>query len=84
MNKPIPTCRTMPRALTIIALVVLALVSGWALSGCGQTTTETQGTFGLKVFIDSGTGCQYVAVGSTIDGHSVTPRMDRDGKQICK
>jgi hypothetical protein len=31
MKPTIPTCRTMPRALTIIALVVLALVSGWIL-----------------------------------------------------
>ncbi len=36
---------------------------------------------GMALYIDHGTGCQYVKAG--IFG-GLTPRLGRDGKQICR
>lgn len=36
-------------------------------------------TYGVDVMVDGLTGCQYLRTGRT----GITPRMGRDGKQIC-
>ena len=42
-------------------------------------TDPSGGRSGLKIYTDSGTGCQYLSV----SGGGVTPRMSADGKPIC-
>jgi len=36
------------------------------------------GASGMRIFTDAKTGCQYLRVGD-----SITPRLDRNGHQIC-
>lgn len=53
------------------------------LPGCrGRTSGEVvAGGFGNDplVYIDRATGCEYLS-----DGKGLTPRMQRDGKHICR
>lgn len=58
------------------------------LAGCypkEHPNSPKRGGIGdLRVWVDSETGCEYLTVGSSLDGQAVTPRMGRDGKQICR
>lgn len=43
------------------------------------------GRSGMWVLIDSRTGCQYLGWdGAYNRGAAITPRMDNNGKQVCK
>jgi hypothetical protein len=63
-------------------------------AGCGPRTAERAGANGEipvvldnaadpLVFKDRGTGCEYLAIGMNSAG-ALTPRLDRNGKQVCK
>jgi len=50
------------------------------LGGCDKPVSETVPTVAnLYVYRDAGTGCEYVGASH----HGITPRLGRDGKQIC-
>jgi PBP1b-binding outer membrane lipoprotein LpoB len=64
------------------------LVGSALLAGCmaddddtavSQKDANGQKT-GLVIFTDAATGCQYVR---TLRRDGITPRMGKDGKQIC-
>lgn len=58
-------------------LVLLALLC----AGCGRDNSDPPGgRSGMKVKIDNLTGCEYLR---TYEG-GLTPRLDADGKQICR
>lgn len=42
-------------------------------------TDPAGGRSGLKIYTDSGTGCQYLSV----SGGGVTPRLNTDGQPTC-
>ncbi|TQI78737.1 hypothetical protein FHU10_1222 [Serratia fonticola] len=67
--------------VALTAVIVLPLFS-WLSFKAGFLTDETDGTSrsGMALYIDAGTGCQYLAV----SGSGITPRMDKDGYQVCK
>ena len=88
MQNKIPTRRSAwPSwsAYLIVAFVVAVLL---ALTGCSPSATyeknrsdDSPGGI-LRAVTDADTGCQYlVFVGPT---GGITPRLDRNGKQICK
>ena len=57
-------------------LIIFAL----ALSGCGKWDYQSLGG-GLAVYRDSLTGCEYLR---PIGYSALTPRVDADGKHICR
>lgn len=82
MNKPIPT-RSDPWARwakILLALIVSATLL--ALAGCAprDDSDSVEGRSGLVPRTDALTGCQYL----TGPSGSITPRLGRDGKQVCK
>ena len=80
MNRPIPTRRRYPRAWVVFSIIVVACLMG-ALVGCDSpAATNTGNSWTPSVWTDSETGCQYL---SPRDGKAITPRMGRDGKQVC-
>jgi len=66
--------------LLFVAAVLLAM-----LTGCGgkDDSDTAEGRSGMTPRTDALTGCQYLTY-RTVYGASITPRMDRDGKQVCK
>lgn len=64
--------------------VLMALLGGLILYGALQPYEPRDDSDGptenshMEVFTDHLTGCQYLYRGS------LTPRMDRTGKQVCK
>lgn len=66
-------------------LVAMVLVINWLLNmtPLGRDDTDTgrwgDGRSGVKPITDAKTGCQYLV---TSDG-GITPRLGKDGKQIC-
>lgn len=82
MKKPIPTLNDpwVRWARLIGVLFVSATVL--ALLGCGQGNK----VWGDPAYVvtDAG-GCQYITTWKERNrGYGGTPRMDRDGKQVCK
>jgi Family of unknown function (DUF6440) len=66
----------------LIVLFVAAVLL--ALSGCARDDSDpVDGRSGMTPRTDALTGCQYLTYSHTY-GTSITPRMDRDGKQVCK
>jgi len=66
---------------TLIFIVIVGVLAA-VLLGCmpapaPKPPDHPQGGLGLSA--DALTGCQYLT-----NGHSITPRMGADGKQICK
>lgn len=43
-----------------------------------DSTDSVEARSGLSLYTDYSTGCQYVSAGG-----GITPRMGKDGKQIC-
>lgn len=84
MHKKIPTRRC--RAHSGASFVLVAFIGAvlLALTGCaprtGDTGAEKQAVDPV-LYVDRETGCHYLATG---DVKALTPRMDRDGKQVCK
>ncbi|MGM3162412.1 hypothetical protein ACS25C_16775 [Dickeya undicola] len=64
----------------IVGAVAIPVVS-WLAFKAGLTGDDTDGVgrSGLSLYTDAGTGCQYLSAG----GSGITPRMDKDGYQIC-
>lgn len=78
----------MTRSILILWPLILAVV---LLDGCKRAeaqhdkikpnVSEFYGSDTIvRVFTDPETGCQYLGM----YGEAVTPRMGRDGKQICR
>lgn len=74
---------------TILKWVVIFFLIGLAISffvrfthvGMDDTDSRQDGKIsGLRPRTDYGTGCQYL---ETRDG-AITPRLGRDGKQVCR
>ncbi|MCW2480509.1 hypothetical protein [Candidatus Symbiopectobacterium sp. NZEC135] len=65
---------------TAIAILFFTLAS-WLLFKTGLTADDTDGASrsGLVTYTDAATGCQYLSAG----GSGITPRMDKDGYQVC-
>lgn len=61
-----------------ILFLLVVIVVGYYLPH--DDSDPVNGRSGLGVYTDNLTGCQYLA---TLFG-SPTPRMDRNGKQVCK
>lgn len=70
-------------ARLLIALFISATIL--ALTGCAphDDSDPPEGRSGMTPRTDALTGCQYLTYG-TVYGASITPRMDRSGKQVCK
>ncbi|WP_025123942.1 MULTISPECIES: DUF6440 family protein [unclassified Serratia (in: enterobacteria)] len=67
--------------IVVIAAIILPLLS-WLSFKAGFLVDDTDGIrrSGLALYTDVGTGCQYLSV----SGSGITPRMDKDGYQVCK
>ncbi|AJC68418.1 MULTISPECIES: hypothetical protein [Dickeya] len=65
--------------LTVGAVAVTSV--SWLAFKAGLTGDDTDGVnrSGLSLYTDAATGCQYISAG----GSGITPRMDKDGYQIC-
>lgn len=38
---------------------------------------------GMRLYIDHRTGCQYLSGGNLLGATGITPRLDKNGKQVC-
>lgn len=76
--------RDLPTILGFLAAVVLlTFFAQWAINDARPARDDSDppdGHSGMTIYTDHLTGCQYLKKG----GSSLTPRLDRDGKQICK
>ena len=61
------------------AIIVLGLIGSIVGYPQKDDTDPSGGRSGLKIYTDSGTGCQYLSVSSG----GVTPRLNADGHPIC-
>lgn len=61
------------------AIIVLGLIGSAVGYPQKDDTDPSGGRSGLKIYTDSGTGCQYLSVSSG----GVTPRLNADGHPIC-
>ena len=61
------------------SLIALALLG---LTGCGASEPDSFMS-PYVFFTDPQTGCDYVVYRGAYGG-GITPRMDADGKQVCK
>jgi len=61
------------------AIIVLGLIGSLVGYQKKDDTDPVDGRSGLKIYTDSGTGCQYLSV----SGGGVTPRLNVDGHPIC-
>lgn len=84
MNKPIPTCRDPWARWAKIILAIAVCATLLALAGCAKDDTDPDGgRSGMTPYTDALTGCQYLVV-KGVYSRAMYPRMDRDGKQVCK
>lgn len=62
--------------------VIVFLAMSWLAFKSGLTRDDTDGLTrsGLALYTDTATGCQYLSA----NGSGITPRMDKDGYQVCK
>lgn len=61
-------------------LILMALLcAGCSVSSHNDSDMPDGRLSGMNVRTDALTGCQYL-----YGGNSITPRMGRDGKQVCK
>ncbi len=64
----------MKRVLIVMAMAV-------TLAGCAKDDSDPEnGVSGMNVYRDNLTGCEYLGI--THGG--LTPRMDRNGQQVCR
>lgn len=78
------------RSLILFTLPALSLALALTITGCGRQVSrtlpdatdnhETGEPSGMSIYTDHGTGCQYL----TINGRGLTPRLDANGRPICK
>jgi hypothetical protein len=59
-----------------------ALLATLAACNVGDDTDDRENNHasGMRLYTDYGTGCQYLRGG----GGGITPRMDANGKQVCR
>jgi hypothetical protein len=60
----------------VLAVIIAIAMNAW---GSRDSTDSPTKRSNMALRIDHGTGCQYLA---SKEGH-LTPRMGRDGKQVC-
>lgn len=62
-------------------LTILLLSAAIALTGCSPDDSDgANGSIsGMEPHVDAKTGCEYLSVAHG----GITPRLDRDGHQIC-
>lgn len=65
----------------VIIITVLCTALPWLMFKTGLTADDSDGASrsGLVTYTDATTGCQYLSAG----GSGITPRMDKDGYQVC-
>lgn len=68
-----------PMIYIIFALIIVIILCLWPRPYDSSDNPETQQRSGMRIHVDHETGCEYLDVGS-----SLTPRLDSDGKQICR
>jgi hypothetical protein len=78
----------MMRALTIFAAGAVGTVAVVLLIG-GSTRDDSDppnGRSGLVIYKDHLTGCEYLArpAIAPLMAQLITPRMDADGRQVCR
>lgn len=66
--------------LLIISFLVFTLILDWFTPYDDSDDKQAKERSGLSVYTDHLTGCQYL--GKTFG--PPTPRMGKDGKQVCK
>lgn len=66
--------------ITALALLAIAYLV-FAANMQGGKASGGPRAYGVNVFIDTTTGCEYLSGGLA---SGITPRMDANGKQICK
>jgi len=82
MQKPIPTCRDPWARWAKIILAIAVCATLLALAGCApRTAGDAKSAIDPVLYVDQETGCHYLSTGQF---SGITPRMDRDGKQVCK
>ena len=68
------------RLLFWVGLMVMASLAISHFTDIGRDNTDSPTERSdMRLLIDHGTGCQYLNRGSAI-----TPRLGRDGKQVCR
>ena len=65
-------------SVIVAAMILLVLLVGWAETQPMDNSDPPTGRSGMNVYTDNLTGGQYLGT----DGMGLTPRLDRDGKQI--
>lgn len=66
---------------TLGVLITLFAVFAFACGRIPPPSFSNDYHDGLSIHTDTTTGCQYV---SAKEGKDLTPRMDSNGKQICR
>lgn len=64
----------------LFAALILVWAISWFYPNPRDATDPPNGRSGMKLTTDAETGCQYLSVA----GGGITPRLDANGKQICK
>lgn len=88
MQKPIPTRDDLWVHWARVAFAMFVVAVLLALAGCARDDSDpVDGRSGMTPRTDARTdaltGCQYLTYSHSY-GTSITPRMDRDGKQVRK
>lgn len=66
--------------MVAIGVLVLSLLVKAAITTPKDGTDPVDGRSGLSIYIDHGTGCQYISVGR---GGGLTPRLTANGAHMC-
>ena len=94
MQKPIPTCRDPWARWAKIILAIVVCATLLALAGCrpkeeiaplptpGTPVAPATRAMPPVLFVDNETGCHYLSSGGA--DAPLVPRLDRNGKQVCK
>jgi hypothetical protein len=69
-------------AILLLVLCALAMLAGCEAHGSSTPPDPRTYPATLNIYIDAETGCQYIGQWSSSAG--ITPRLGRDGKQICR
>ena len=79
MKKPIKYINSKSALLWIVILLGVSY-----FSPTDATDKSRLDRSGMSMFIDHGTGCHYLAGGGFFGKQVLIPRLDKEGKQVCK
>lgn len=68
------------RDILSLCLFAVVLQAAWLVLPLFRDDTDGARRSGLSPRTDARTGCQYLETA----GGGITPRLDRDGRQICE